>query len=317
MKSSNEPYILVFGASVVDIFGFCGCTYRPCDSVPGCIKMSFGGVCRNIAENMARVGINTKLISTLGDDEKGYSMLEHAKKVGIDMEHSLILENGTTPTYMAILNEKGEMMSAIVDMDSINLMNKEFIDSKSHVIKNAEYVILDSDNPKILEYILTKYQGDTKFILDPVSASKACHIKHLIKYFHTIKPNRHEAEILTGLSINNDEDLLEARDYFLSLGIKNIFISLDEEGIFYSNGEETGRIKANEIFVSNVTGAGDSFVAGIGYGYMRGLNILDTIKYAIAMSIITIAHEETIHPEMSHQLVEKVLEAITWEEKKY
>ncbi|MCY6369582.1 carbohydrate kinase family protein [Clostridium ganghwense] len=317
MRIKNEPYILVFGASIVDIFGFSSSNYRPYNSTPGNIKMSFGGVCRNIAENMARVGVNTKFISVLGNDEKGRSMLDHSKLIGYDMQESLILENGSTPTYMAILDENGEMVSAIVDMKSIDEIDFEFIDLKADIIKNSQFTFLDADNAANLEYILTKFKGETKFILDPVSAAKAETIKHLIKHFHTIKPNRHEAEVLAGFEINTDEDLKKAGEYFLSLGIKNVFISLDEDGIYYSNGVKTGRIKANDVTVKNVTGAGDSFVAGLGYAYTKKLPIQETVKFAVAMSIITISHEETIHPDMSYELVEKTIESINWTEIKY
>lgn len=317
MYSNSKPYVLVLGASIVDIFGFCSSCYKPYDSNPGIIKMSLGGVCRNIAENMARVGVNTKFISILGDDEKGHSILENAKLFGYDMSDSLIIESGRTPTYLAVLNECGEMVSGIVDMESIGHINPEFIDSKAEIIENAEYTFLDADNPELLEYILTKFEGKTKFILDPVSACKANYIKHLIKYFHTIKPNRLEAEVLAGFEIKNDDDLKRASEYFLSLGVENMFISLDEEGIYYSNKTTSGKIKAMDVVVKNVTGAGDSFVAGLGYGYMNNLSIEDTVKFAMAMSIITIGHRETIHPDMGLSYVEKVIKETKWVESKF
>ncbi|WP_343019610.1 PfkB family carbohydrate kinase, partial [Clostridium celatum] len=69
-----------------------------------------------------------------------------------------------------------------------------------------------------------------------------------------------------------------------------------------------------KIEVKNVTGAGDSFVAGIGYGYMNNLSIKDTLKYSVAMSIITITHEETINPDMNHNIVEEFIKNSTWKE---
>ncbi|MBF8984085.1 carbohydrate kinase family protein [Lutibacter sp. B2] len=317
MCIKKEPYVLVFGASVVDILGFSSVKYRPYDSTPGNIKMSFGGVCRNIAENIARVGVNTKFISILGNDQKGRRMLDHSKVIGYDMEDSLILENGSTPTYMAILDENGEMVSAIADMKSIGEMNFEFIDSKGDIIRNSEYTFLDADDPENLEYILTKFKGETEFILDPISAAKAKNIKHLIKYFHTIKPNRQEAEVLAGFKIKTDRDLKKAADYFLSIGIKNVFISLDEDGIYYSTAVESGKIKANNVVVKNVTGAGDSFVAGLGYAYMNNIDMEETVKFSIAMSIITICHEKTINPNMNYELVKKTMKEINWTEIKY
>ena len=308
----NNPYILVLGASIVDIIGFSRNKYHKRDSIPGNIKISLGGVCRNIAENLARVNVNTEFISILGGDEQGRNILANSMKIGYNMENSLVLEEECTPTYMAVLNENGEMESAIVDMECLNKMDSSFIDSKASIIENAEYVILDADNPKLLEYILTKFEGKTKFILDPVSATKAKEVKHLIKYFHTIKPNRLETELLCGFKIDSDKDLVKAADYFRSLGVENVFISLDADGIYYKNSNEEGKLKTTCVDVRNVTGAGDSFVAGVGYGYMNKLSIKDTVKYAIAMSIVTITHEETINPNMSEDFVNDFIKDMNW-----
>lgn len=312
----NNPYILVLGASIVDIFGFCGRSYAQRDSIPGHVKVSFGGVCRNIAENLARVGVKTEFISILGDDENGKAILEHSKRLGYNMENSVLLEGESTPTYMAILNQNGEMESAVVDMDSLNKMTPSFIDEKREVFENSEYVVVGSDGPELLEYILKKYEGKCKFILDPVSAKKAEGIRHLIKYFHTIKPNRFETEALCGFKIETNEDLRKAGRFFIEQGVKNVFISLDSDGIYYitSEGEEGTLACCEAINVKNVTGAGDSFVAGIGYGYMNNLSIKDTLKYAVAMSIITITHEETINPKMSHEAVIEEINNRCWRE---
>jgi pseudouridine kinase len=317
MYKKNKPYILVFGASVVDIFGICnvGVGYRVKDSNPGKVRMAFGGVSRNIAENMARIGLNTKFISILGDDEKGRAMLDHSELIGYDMEDSLILEGGRTPSYLAILDQFGEMVSAVADMESISAMNTDFIDSKSHLIEGAEYTFLDADDPENLEYILQKFTGKTKFILDPVSSEKADKIKHLIGYFHTIKPNKNEAEILTGFSIDTDEDLKKAGEYFLNLGVKKVFISLDSEGVYYTDGIASGKVKACDVVVKNVTGAGDSFVAGLGFGYMNDMDMEEIVKFSMTMSIITISYEGTIHPDIDLMKIAKTMREVSWEEK--
>lgn len=312
-----KPYVLVLGVSVYDIFGFTDHNYRAKDSNPGRVCVSFGGVCRNIAENTARVGVDTKFITVVGDDEKGKCLLEDAKSKRMDVSDALVIQGGSTPTYMAILDDCGELRSAIVDMKIADQMSTEFIDSKADVIKNAEYMVLDVDNPKILEYILTKFQNDTKFIIDSVSASKVVGVSHLLKDLHTLKPNRHEAEVLCGFSIKTKEDVRRAGRYFRERGIQNVFISLDADGIYYNNGVEEGIVKALDIPVVNVTGAGDSCVAGLVYGYMNGLSIVDTVKYSIAMSAITISHEQTIHPDMGHALVEQYLESLQWCEESF
>lgn len=314
MFCEKEPYILVFGVSIYDIIGFTNRNFKPHDSNPGKVRVSFGGVCRNIAENLARVGVNTKFISVVGDDEKGRSLLEHANKMNLDMKDSLIVKGESTPTYMAILNEEGELEAGIVDMKVTEYITEEFIDSKAELFEQAEYVVLDSDNPQLLEYILKKFYKKTKFILDPVSAAKAKPLKHLISYFHTIKPNRLEAEVLCGFPIKDMEDIKRAGKYFLDQGVQKVFISLDMQGVYYNDRESEGILKADKVSVVNVTGAGDSCVAGLGFGFMKGLDTRNTLKVAIAMSVITIAHADTIHPDMNYNLVNQSMDSITWVE---
>jgi pseudouridine kinase len=263
------------------------------------------------------MGVPTKFISILGDDEKGKSIINHSKEIGYDMSDSLILKDCTTPTYMAILDEKGEMVSAVIDMWSLTQIDKAFVDSKRDIIENAEYVIVDSDNPAILEYLLKTFQGKTRFILDPVSAAKAEDIRHLIPYFHTIKPNRFEAEVLADMPINVEADLLKAADKLLAMGLESLFISLDEDGIFYASLSGKGKVQAKASAVVNVTGAGDAFVAGLGYGYMNHLDVVDTVKFAMSMSLLTISHPSTIHPDMCLASVRAILEAAEWQETIY
>ena len=119
------------------------------------------------------------------------------------------------------------------------------------------------------------------------------------------------------MKIKNDEDLRKAGRYFIDLGIENVFITLDEDGIYYNNGLVEGKIKAQDAKVVNVTGAGDSFVAGIAYGYANKCDLIDTLKFAISMSTITISTEETIHPEMGLDLVKKYVNNINWSEIKF
>ncbi|QEH68596.1 kinase [Cellulosilyticum sp. WCF-2] len=310
---NNKPYALVFGIAIYDIFGFSYATYRPYDSNPGKVKVSCGGVCRNIAENMSLVGTNTQFISILGDDEKGKDILRQAEKVGLDMSNTLIVHGGSTPTYMAILDENGEMVSAVVDTKLANEFSKEALSERASIIENAEYMFLGADNPPFIEHIVTTYQGKTKFVLDPVSAAKAARIKHLLHYFHTVKPNRHEAEVLCGFEVKTYEDARKAGAYLRGLGVQNVFISLDVDGVYYNDGKEEGIIKANALEVINVTGAGDAFVAGIGAGYMANKSTVEIVKYAIAMSNITIAHEETINPNMAADLVEAYVREAQWQ----
>lgn len=215
--------------------------------------------------------------------EKMKKIIEENKKKSSQNNSKLRAKKNIGGSRKAIRNKKtgGLFDKQIVYRDK---MNFKFIHSKGSIIEKSEYTVLDSDNAEILEYILKNFKDKTKFILDPVSAEKAKNIRYLIKYFHTIKPNIHEAEILAGFKIESIEDLKKAGEYFISLGIQNVFISLDAEGIYYKNRFEEGKIKAHKV----------------------------TVKFAIAMSNLTIAHENTINPNLTYDIVENNIKNIQW-----
>ena len=134
-------------------------------------------------------------------------------------------------------------------------------------------------------------------------------IESLIGYFHTIKPNKIEAEMLTGVQILDEADLKKAVDILHKKGVKQVFISLGERGVFYSSAETQGVVQPPKISIVNATGAGDAFIAALGLGFLKGMSTSETAEIAVAASIIALSHENTINPQMSEEtIIEKVKE---------
>lgn len=295
----EDSYVSIVGGANIDIQGFPSGNLILRDSNPGEVKISLGGVGRNIGENLVKLGVNTKLISVIGDDLYGSKILEEAKLIGLNMQDSLILKGEATSTYLSILDESGDMAAAISHMGIYDRMTVDFIKDKKHVIENSRLCIVDTNIPReVIEIVLTTHK-DTDFFLDAVSTTKARRVKDLIGYFHTIKPNKIEAEMLTGIEIKSEEDLKRAAEYFLEKGVKRVFISLGEDGVFYSNGTHTNHIKASKIKVVNATGAGDAFIAALAYGHFNDLDMDESARMAVTASVLALSHENTINPNMS------------------
>lgn len=297
--ASGDEYVSIVGGTNMDIQGFPNNKLIAHDSNPGKVKMSLGGVGRNIAENLVRLGVDTKLISAVGNDIYGTKILDEARNIGLNMDESLVMEGQSTSTYLSILNETGDMEVAISHMDIFDKITPDFIASKKHVVENSAVCVIDTNIPKdVIEYTLTNFKG-VDFFLDTVSTTKCQKVKDLISYFHTVKPNRIEAEILTGIKIENNDDSKRAAEYLIEKGVKNVFISLGEEGIFYHNEKDCGKIKSPKIKVVNATGAGDAFVAALVYSHLNEFPIEYAGKFAMTTSILAISHENTINPNMS------------------
>ena len=301
----DEPYILVIGGSNIDIQGFPKEKLIQRDSNIGTVKMSLGGVGRNIAENCARLGVPTRLMSVIGDDPYGQKILKEAQAIGLNMQDTVVLSGESTSTYLSILDETHDMAMAINHMDSIEKLTVEHIRAKRSIIEHAQLVVLDTNlSQAVLDHLLTQYPK-TKFFVDTVSTKKALKIKDHLKNIHTLKPNRMEAEVLTGSS--EKTPLLELGS---QLKCKRSFISLGSQGVQVFEGKTHLHFPTKPIEVVNATGAGDAFMAGLVYAYLKGYDIKETCLTAMAASRLALSHPDTINPNLNEQSLHETLKEL-------
>lgn len=295
----DKPYVTVVGGVNMDIHGFPKNQLIPGDSNIGTVKMSLGGVGRNIGENLIRLGIETKLISVLGDDIYGTKLLEESALIGLDTKDCLILKGENTSIYLAVLDETHDMSVAISSMDIYERMTVNFIKEKKHVFEHSKLCILDTNIPiDVIEYLLSNHRN-TDFFLDTVSTAKAKKARHIVGNIHTLKSNKIEIEAITGIEIKNEDDLKRNCEYLMNKGVKKVFITLGKEGVFYCDNTTMNKIKAKNVKPINATGAGDAFMAALVYCYVNNIDINKSAKIAIAASIVALSHENTINPNMS------------------
>ncbi|MTI70784.1 MAG: winged helix-turn-helix transcriptional regulator [Firmicutes bacterium] len=309
----NQEYVTVIGGANIDIQGFSEeLIYE--DSNPGKVKMSLGGVGRNIAENLVNIGINTKLVTVVGDDIYGDKIYDECRVSGIDINYSIKLKEGRTSTYISI-SEKGDMKLAVSDMGILDYMDVEYIRKISDIINSSKIIVLDTNMPMdVIDYLVINFK-DKKFFLDPVSTTKAEKVKDIIGSFHTIKPNKYEAEILSGIKIKNRKDIKRAGDILIKKGVKKVYISLGKDGIFYSDGENSKIINNPKVDVINATGAGDAFLAGLVYSELNKFNCEKSAIFSMGASILALSHEDTINYNITVENINKKIEELNMYER--
>ena len=145
MQNKGIPYAVVIGGANVDICGAPKGTLITCDSNIGSVTTSPGGVARNIAENLSLLGIESRLIAAIGCDHYGDLLLSNGQKSGINMEHSLRLEDMNTSTYLSVLNNDGDMLVAINDMGIVDHLDANYLRDHEHMIKQANCIIIDAN----------------------------------------------------------------------------------------------------------------------------------------------------------------------------
>ena len=303
----SESYVSVIGGSNIDLQGSTDNPLALNDSNPGEISMSTGGVGRNIAENLSRISIPSKMFSYVGSDALGEFLIEKTQNANVDT--SYIKKHNTLPTsqYLSVLDDNNDMLVSISDMRIINEMSIEDIKSWNNTLNQSSVIVVDTNIPtKVIQYITDEYSHIPLF-LDPVSIAKASKIIDIIGKFHTVKPNRLEAELITGIKITDKQSMLKAAQNLFERGCRQIFMTLGSEGVFYYDGIEYGEYCQRNTEVNSANGAGDAFTAGIVYGYLKLDSIKKTAQYATAAAAIALKSRNTISDDMSSKNIELIL----------
>lgn len=305
--SRPDPYVVVIGGAAIDITGFPRGPFHLGDSNPGRISTASGGVGRNIAENLARLGIPVKMLTALGDDDLGHRLREESERIGIDLTHALMPKDECTATYLAIVDEEGDMKAAIASMDIFEHITPDYVRGHDSLLRSAAAIVVDANLSQPVLTMIAEEYGDCPLFVDTVSSSKAAKLKPVLGAFHTIKPNRYEAEFLSGQGIHTADDLLAVKNWFITQGVKRVFISLGPGGVVYGDELTYAQISPAPLKMVNSTGAGDAFMAGLVYGYLHNYTLEATAMFAQAMAALTARSPRTVHPEMSLTLVQSML----------
>ena len=301
--------VYVIGGANIDISGKAAADLKLKDSNPGKVSLSFGGVARNIAENLARLGIPVIFISAFSDDLLSVSMLKHLKSLKIDTTNSKVVKNATTATYLALLNQDNDMEVAISDTSILSKLDKNYLQPIIKKIKPKDILVIDTNlEVSAIDYIFKHCKG--KIFVDTISTAKTKKIKPYLNQIYAIKPNILEAETIVNHKILKEKDIIEAAKKISKLGVNKTFISLGKMGAygFVDNAGELVRTK--KVSIKSATGAGDAFMAGLVVSEIRNYNLNETLRYATGCALIALASELTVSNKITDQAVKKLLRGI-------
>jgi pseudouridine kinase len=301
--------IVIIGGITADIEGHPYQRLVYADSNPGKISISYGGVGRNIAENLGRMGASVSFHSVAGDDLTGRGAIRELSDLGVDVSGVKLIPGQNTAMYMSILNLVGDMELALCNMDALERITPDLIDHAAFSDENAKVIALDTNlNEETLDYTVRRLGGKPLF-LDPVSTIKAERARSLIGKFDIIKPNRVEAEILSGMEIRDPQGLETAGKWFLDQGVKRVFITLSAGGVYYRDEKVSGIVTPTHSLAGtgSATGAGDAFSAGVLYSYVKGFDMIETVNFAMSAASIAMEAKAAVNPMMSKGEIERRL----------
>lgn len=306
----DQPFVAAIGGANLDIHGKASGPLQLRDSNPGAVRMSPGGVARNIADNLTRLGVDCRLITAIGADQNGRLLLQQCRDAGIDTQHVQIIDSAPTSTYLSVLDTLGNMHVAINDMAITEQLGPDQLRNCLMVMKQAACVVVDTNlSESALAWLFNSLPGQPVFV-DTVSAAKAERIKPYLGSVHTLKTSQLEAETLSGVTTQTTKGLRKIADWAHEQGVMRLFITLGSRGVFYSvDGQraELEPVKKHQD-VRNADGAGDAFLAGLVYAWLQEWPLERSLRFGRATADITLSTDATSNPGLSVAAVERAFE---------
>ncbi len=300
-------YIVGIGGANVDIHARSDRPLVMRDSNPGTLHTSLGGVCRNICENLALLGARVKLVTVVGDDRRGRSILEGCAHAGIDMSAARVIPGERSSSYISVMDEDGDMLLAMSDMHIIKKLDAALVDDNAALLCGADMVVCDGNlSAQTVERLCEVCLSP--LYLDPVSTAWARDIAPFVASFDTVKPNVLELEALSGMPCGTLGEIERAAGELIRRGVRRVFVSMGADGMLLRTREGT-IVRKSRPFPSmvNATGAGDASMAGIIHASRAGMTAEETLLFAMGAGMVAISAEDTINPNISADAIEMMI----------
>lgn len=295
--------ILVIGATLLDSRGKPSEGLAPNMSNPAQIRVTRGGTARNVAENLARLGADVRLVSAVGNDLIGYRLMSQTAESGVDTERVQIIDGENTGAYIAVLEENGALSVAMDDVRVLRHITPGYLDRQRSLFKEADMVMMDgsltSDSMATVARLCAKY--DKPLCADPSSARLAFKLRPFLNQLHLVVPNEVEAAELCQVDFDghDPEASLALARCLVGKGVENVVVTLSDFGLDYATVREVGYIPANYSEMVDATGTGDAVTAAIMFGILNGLPPIEAIRLGAAAASLTLQTAETVVPDLS------------------
>lgn len=294
--------VSVIGGANVDLLATLNDAFIAADSNPGHIEVGYGGVARNIAHNLALLGARTQLLTIFGGDLFGGLLYDYCQQQDIDVHLSERQKDLRSGVYLCINNHGGEMIAAVADTEAIRSITSEWLAKRSGEINLSEYVVADTNMTEdSIRWLMENVTAP--LFIDGVSSTKAHRVVNALRkcklpYLHTLKLNLKEA-----LAVTQTATYAEAAQALLNLGVAHVYITLGPDGVYCRNAAEEWLYPILPGEIVNTTGAGDAFLAGVVFAYLKGIDFPKTAQYGLMAARATLMSPKAVNPDIANILL--------------
>lgn len=287
---------LVIGTSFMDCKGRVRGSYDPIGRNVGSVELVRGGVGRNVAVNMAHLGVEVSFISSVDDSAFGNDILSALSEEGINSEGVAVVKSGGMGIWLAITDKNGELVSSVSQMPDTKYMEESFDKKGEELLRTADFVVLEIDLGVSLVNKVKKCAAKygKKIYSLPANLETAAEDRSVLAGLECFICNDIEAGVLLGTDIRSLTPyevmgILKKRAHEIGAGLT--VVTMAERGSVYcdTRSGECGMCDAVKTQVADTTGAGDSFCAGTISAIACGLPLKEALRTGSEISSCTVA----------------------------
>lgn len=296
----QEKYVTVIGAVNMDIYGVLKADHPVAKgSNAGHITTQLGGVGRNIAINLAQLGVHTNFITAYGDDQNGQTFKEDALRHNINLSYAQQVSGAETSIYLYINRPGGERYIGVDDMDINHQLTPQYLQQQLASINQSSLVVFDANLPTTsIRWLYDNVK--VPLYAKAVSVDKAPNLLQNNVHLSGLVINGVEGSLISGLPIQNQDDAQRAATKLWQQFSCPIYLYVDGQGIFYHDRDQ-------ELFEPylfqprklNTNGVGATIIAILAYAKMHGLSQDKILKLAVKAAAMTMATNQSVSRDVN------------------
>ena len=297
-------FVLVIGAAALEVSGARHNPQPIARRQFGSIRLSVSGVARNIAENLARLEIDTTLLTVVGDDDIGQSLITQSRLAGVDCENVLEIR-GARSAASVLLSRSADDQERLDDYGILRYLDSDYLLEHEWLFEKAALIVIDATPPE--EALDTLFELATRYgkrvCADPTSALLASRLSKYISSLYLVVPNASETAALCSAEATASErsQAIATAQRLVNMGATIAVVTLGEQGLAYADSSGGGFIRAIQAEVVDASGAGDALSGAVIFGILHDFPIDEAMRLGVTAASLTLESEKTVLPTLSQE----------------
>ena len=289
--------VCVGNAGVDRTFALAGAA-QMATSNPAQLSTGFGGVARNVAENLARLKVAVALVTQVGDDTGGRALRAGCATLGIDVHGVLVSPLHPTSEYVAVVDAQGELVigaaaTAAIDALPLAMLGAAFDDDGRTAWTFADCTLPPAVIGALLE---DRRAGGPPLAVDAVSTARVARLPGDLHGLDVLFLNADEAQALLGAATF---DARTAGQQLRERGAGAVVLTRGAHPILVTDADGTVEIAVPPATPVDVTGAGDALVAGTLFGLLNGAPLREAVRMGSLAAKLTLESPAACAPGLT------------------